>query len=225
MLSRRRMSHLASALAVLFAISLPIACSPAESDEPTTCRSDRLPKAGTACDMADGTYCRLGSCGTGCADECACRSGLWVCSNSCRDWYGCAAPGGGCQDSPCESQGPDTGPSCVSYDAPPIDGLVAYDGGETFDAPLPACVPRCGATKAFDGFWSANALPTGSCTPGAKCDLAAVPTCGCSEDRGPVNGYVCSCELGRWRCLVHSPGGAICRSSCGDAGDAALDGG
>lgn len=63
---------------------------------PTTeCQADRLPTDGTACDTIKnpaGTFCRLGSCGSGGEVDCACVSGRWKCGFSYRDAYGCGTP-------------------------------------------------------------------------------------------------------------------------------------
>ncbi len=108
--------------------------------------------------------------------------------------------------------------TCASYDGPPSEGHLPYEGSS---ATGPTCRPRCGANEAFDNFYSASALPTGSCEGSVTCDMAAVPKCGCAEDRGPVNGYRCACESGTWRCWIVSQGGSICRDSCPDAGETA----
>lgn len=104
-------------------------------------------------------------------------------------------------------------PACVAYGGPPSDGHLPYDASAA-STTYPRCAPRCGASTAFDGFPRASALPTGACEGASTCDMPAVPTCGCTEDRGPVNGYRCTCESGTWRCVVVSQGGSICRDRC-----------
>lgn len=111
-----------------------------------------------------------------------------------------------------------TTPACMPYDGPPSDGLLPVDGSGAGEI-QPTCAPRCGTGTAPTGFPFAEALPSGTCTGSASCDLGATPRCGCSEDRGPVNHYRCTCESGAWRCLIVVQGGSICRASCGDAGE------
>lgn len=110
-------------------------------------------------------------------------------------------------------------PACVAYDGPPSNGLLPVDGIGASER-VPVCAERCGVATAFDGFPSVEALPTGSCTGTTTCDLAAVPHCGCSEDRGPVNSYRCTCTSGRWSCRILVQGASICRASCPPDADA-----
>lgn len=85
------------------------------------------------------------------------------------------------------------------------------------DAPLPECIPTCGAHKSAEGFYRADALPAGSCTAAdAACEMGAHQLCPCTTDRGPVNGYRCSCVEGRWTCVVWSQGASVCSGgNCG----------
>lgn len=129
----------------------------------------------------------------------------------------------GCRSSEEDAVSPivDTGgnPACVTYDGPPSNGELPIDGTGASER-VPVCAPRCGVATAFDGFPYVEALPTGSCTAATTCDIAAVPHCGCSEDRGPVNSYRCTCTSGRWSCRILVQGGAICRASCPRDADA-----
>lgn len=106
--------------------------------------------------------------------------------------------------------------ACVAYEGAPSDGRLPIDGSLSSTS-APACAPRCGASR-VDGFWSADALPTGACSGDATCSMGARPHCGCSEARGPVNDYRCSCVSGQWSCVIATQGGSICRDSCPDAG-------
>lgn len=109
-------------------------------------------------------------------------------------------------------------PACIAYDGPPSDGFFPVDGSGAGEL-QPTCAPRCGAGSAPTGFPFAEALPSGTCTGFDSCDLGATPRCGCSEDRGPVNHYRCTCTSGAWRCRIVVQGGSICRASCADAGE------
>jgi len=108
------------------------------------------------------------------------------------------------------------GAACASYDGPLQDGKLPYE-------PVAAvgyckrCVPRCNA-PIVDGFVTAAALPSGSCSGDDGCDLGARLVCACPAARGPVNGYRCACEAGQWRCWMASQGGSPCANDVCDAG-------
>jgi hypothetical protein len=47
--------------------------------------------------------------------------------------------------------------------------------------------------------------------------MAAHETCPCPAHRGPVNGYQCSCNSGRWACVIVSQGASTCSGATGTA--------
>jgi hypothetical protein len=82
-------------------------------------------------------------------------------------------------------------------------------------APLPPadCPEACGPSSR-PSFGSPNidvALPYGACAAGTPaCKTTARVPCACSATLGPVHGFVCSCEDGRWTCRIRSVGAAAC---------------
>jgi hypothetical protein len=81
-----------------------------------------------------------------------------------------------------------------------------------------ACVLACGETA-----WAPSdvpnvdiALPYGACAAGTPaCQATARQPCSCRATLGPVQGFVCTCEGGQWKCLIRSQGGAACACDAG----------
>ena len=99
------------------------------------------------------------------------------------------------------------------------DHTFPYDPGGG-DPGLNNCAPRCGAMKRLvDEFYSSDALPAGTCTASnVACSMLAHGVCPCPTNRGPVNIYECSCNSGKWECLIVSQGASSCRTAPVDSG-------
>ncbi len=106
-----------------------------------------------------------------------------------------------------------TGPA---YDASMV--FVVQDDAEAPD--LLDCIPRCADKLGFmNGHYSLAALPSGSCSVAHEtCSMIAEVDCPCPS-KGPVDGFVCFCEDGLWRCVIGAPAG----SGCGCPYDASSD--
>ena len=83
------------------------------------------------------------------------------------------------------------------------------------------CVPRCGAEKRFVGeFYGSDALPAGTCASNeVACSMAAHEMCPCPTNRGPVSIYQCSCNTGKWTCVIVSRGASSCLGTPSDSGN------
>lgn len=103
---------------------------------------------------------------------------------------------------------------------------TVFPFGDPSTQPLSECLPTCGVEPYGDGFYKADALPAGSCDNSwSSCTMAAHGLCPCPSDRGPVNGYECSCIAGRWSCVITSPGASVCSGGTCDADSSASDAG
>jgi hypothetical protein len=110
-------------------------------------------------------------------------------------------------------------PSCADRSETYADDFIfPLDPGREIRG-LSACAPRCGAEKRFDGLYASDALPAGTCTPSdVTCSFAAHEICPCPTNRGPVSGYQCSCESGKWSCVIVSRGASTCSVRPADSG-------
>jgi hypothetical protein len=79
------------------------------------------------------------------------------------------------------------------------------------------CTPRCGATKYLfnaEEYYTDTDLPAGHCNhEGEKCDMSATaPLSECNGvTRGcAVNVYRCTCNDGKWSCVMTAQGGGVC---------------
>ena len=118
----------------------------------------------------------------------------------------CASP----TDPPADGNAPP--PSCADRsEAYTDDHVFPFDPNADIRG-LSQCVPRCGAVKPFLGeFYATDALPGGTCAPTeVACSMLAHHACPCPTNRGPVNSYQCSCNSGRWTCVIVSHGASTC---------------
>lgn len=122
-----------------------------------------------------------------------------------------------------EAQSPGTaqGTTTCSTGAPYTDDTTFALVGAPV-APLPACKPRCDYQGGVEppGFYFVEALPSGACVDeGVACGMAVRVRCcgGRGPVVGPVNGMLCSCSAGVWKCGVSNQGAATC-GVCLDGG-------
>jgi hypothetical protein len=102
----------------------------------------------------------------------------------------------------CRAPAPDYGPS-TSFEMAPAAPVVAEQ-----------CPLACGASAWGPSLGQPNidlALPYGACAAGTPaCGTTATVPCTCGNAQGPVHGFVCACESGRWVCRIRSQGLSIC---------------
>jgi hypothetical protein len=131
---------------------------------------------------------------------------LGACAAVANDSTAVAGDGGGPS---AEGSGPT--PSCADRsETYPDDHTFPFLGSK--DVSVNQCAPRCGSVPHFfEGFYSSDALPAGTCAPSSiACAMAAHEMCPCPTHRGPVTQYQCSCESGRWFCAIAFRGASTC---------------